>query len=123
DLSPGSNCSGTSCCPTGQTLALSPPLPQLEGYAYKASVPQLNDLGDIAAAARSPTIICEDDHRMGPAHIPYAEVIEKGRGRFSHYQGEVVFSTSDNTDPNSNGRQYRIVIPKCRGIALLIALC
>src|SRR5215475_3053346 len=80
DLSPGSNCSGTSCCPTGQTLALSPPLPQLEGYAYKASVPQLNDLGDIAAAARSPTIICEDDHRMGPAHIPYAEVIEKGRG-------------------------------------------
>jgi hypothetical protein len=125
DVSTGSNCIGAWCCPTGQTFALSPPLPLLEGYAYKVSLRQLSDLGDTAEVARSPAIICEGDHRMGPGHIPYAEIAQKGLGRFSHYEKDVVFSSSDNTDPNSNGRQYTVVIPssKCRGLAFLIGLC
>ena len=93
-----------SCSPTGQTVALSPPLPQLEGHAYKVPVPQLRNLGDTAGSARSAAIICEDDHRMGPGHVTYGEIAQKGLGRFSHYEGDVVFSSSDNTDPNTNRR-------------------
>ena len=110
----------------GQAIDLSPPLSQLEGYAYKVSIPQLSGLGDTAeGATRSPAVVCEGDHRMGPGHTPFLEVIQKGAGRYSHYNDLVVFSSSDNTDPNSNGRRYKIVIPssRCRGLAFLFAFC
>ena len=31
-----------------------------------------------------------------------------GSGRFSHWGGNLFFSTSDNTDPNTNGRVYQV---------------
>jgi hypothetical protein len=127
DASMGTNCAaGASCCPNGQAIDLSPPLSQLEGYAYKVSIPQLSDVGDTAeSATRSPTVVCEGDHRMGPGHTPFLEIIQKGAGRFIHYNDIVVFSSSDNTDPNSNGRRYKIVIPssRCRGLAFVLGFC
>jgi hypothetical protein len=76
-------------------------------------------------ATRSLAVVCEGDHRMGPGHTPFLAVIQKGAGRFSHYNDLVVFSSSDNTDPNSNGRRYKIVIPssRCLGLAFLLAFC
>ena len=101
------------CCPQGQAVILSAPFPHMEGYAYRVSLPTLTDLADTATnLARSPAVLCEGDYRMGPAHRPFAEIIEKGFGRFMHYQSEFVFSSSDNSDPNSNRRRYTIVIPK-----------
>jgi hypothetical protein len=127
DASTGTNCAaGGSCCPNGQMLIVSPPLSPLEGYAYKVSIPQLSSFGDTAEwATRSPAVMCEDDHQIGPGHAPFLEIVQKGAGRFSHYNDMVVFSSSDNTDPNSNGRRYKIVIPsaRCRGLAFLLALC
>jgi hypothetical protein len=29
-----------------------------------------------------------------------------GKGRFSHWGNDLVFSTPDNSDPNGNGRTY-----------------
>jgi hypothetical protein len=127
DASNGTNCAaGASCCPNGQSIDLSPPLSQLEGYAYKVSIPQLSGVGDTAErATRSPAVVCEGDHRMGPGHSPFLEIIQKGAGRFIHYNDAVVFSSSDNTDPNSNGRRYKIVIAssRCRGFAFLLGFC
>ena len=127
DASSGTNCAaGDSCCPNGQAIDLSPPLSQLEGYAYKLSIPQLSDVADTERTmTRSPTVVCEGDHRMGPGHRPFLEIIQKGAGRFIHYNDAVVFSSSDNTDPNSNGRRYKIVIPssRCRGFAFLLGFC
>ena len=129
DASSGTNCAdGASCCPNGQASDLSPPFSQsqLEGYAYKVSIPQLSGVGDTAEwATRSPTVVCESDHRMGPGHSPFLEIIQKGAGRFIHYNDAVVFSSSDNTDPNSNGRRYKIVIAssRCRGFAFLLGFC
>ena len=126
DASSGTNCAaGDSCCPNGQAIDLSPPLSQLEGYAYKVSIPQLSGVGDTERGLFSPTIVCEGDHRMGPGHTPFVEIIQKGGGRFIHYNDTVVFSSSDNTDPNSNGRRYKIVIAssRCRGFAFLLGFC
>jgi hypothetical protein len=126
DASTGTNCAGVSCCPKGQALVLSPPLPKLEGYAYKVSIPQLSGFGDTAEQAkRSPAVTCEGDHQMGPGHTPFLEIIQRGAGRFSHHNDLVVFSSSDNTDPNSNGRRYKIVTPsfRCRGLAFVLAFC
>ena len=127
DASGVTNCAaGASCCPNGQSIDLSPPLSHLEGYAYKVSIPQLSDVGDTERVmTRSPTVVCEGDHQMGPSHTPFQEIIQKGAGRFIHYNDMVVFSASDNTDPNSNGRRYKIVIPasRCRGFAFLLGFC
>ncbi|QIG92798.1 hypothetical protein [Bradyrhizobium sp. 6(2017)] len=57
----------------------------------------------------------EDDRLLGPANTPQQEIIDKGAGRFWLYRDEgnyfgsvLMFSSSDNTDPNTNGRKYRI---------------
>src|SRR6516162_5917456 len=93
-------CAHASCCPKGQEFVLSPPFSvKLGDYGYKVSLPQLMQLGDTEDnMQRSRTVMCEGDLRMGPGHTPHAEIATKGLGRFSHYQDEIIFSSSDNTD-------------------------
>ena len=121
------SCAHASCCPKGQEFVLSPPFSvKLGDYGYKVSIPQFVQLGDTERDMRhSRAVMCEGDLQMGPGHSPHAEIAAKGFGRFSHYQEEIIFSSSDNTDPNSNGRQYKIVIPLswCRGVAFMLGLC
>jgi len=50
--------------------------------------------------------LLEDDRELGPAHVPHADVREHGLGRYSHWGAALWFSSSDNTDPRSNGRRY-----------------
>src|SRR5262249_28368327 len=114
DLSTGTNCAAAWCCPNGQTIVLSSRYLPLGGYAYKLSGPELSGLSDTSErATHARAVICEGDHQIGPAHTLWLEITQKGFGRFSHYNDAVAFSSSDNTDPNSNGRQYKIVIPPC----------
>jgi pectate lyase len=42
---------------------------------------------------------------------PHADIAEFGRGRFSHWGEAIIFSASDNTDANTNGRRYWAVSP------------
>ena len=57
---------------------------------------------------------------LGPARAQRAEVEDLGRGRFYHSTVAgapeswryVVFSTSDNSDPRTNGRSYWAVVPR-----------
>jgi len=62
----------------------------------------------------SPTLVCEDKLLLGPPHTVHAEIAKDGWGRFSHYGDSIIFSSSDYSDPNSNGRQYTIVVPAKR---------
>ncbi|WP_426433933.1 hypothetical protein [Bradyrhizobium genosp. P] len=78
--------------------------------------------GDLADAGReqdnSPIILYEDDKPLGPAHTtPHSDISAIGLGRFSHWKGNYsvfVFSSSDNTDPRTNGRSYWAVKPPAR---------
>jgi hypothetical protein len=63
---------------------------------------------------RSPIEIYENDKRLGPAHSTHVGVAEIGYGRFSHWRTNgviFVFSSSDNSDPQTNGRAYWAVRP------------
>jgi hypothetical protein len=73
----------------------------------------MNDLADSADNnERSPVVIYEDGKPLGPPHSSYADIRDLGMGRFSHWNGQgFVFSSSDNSDPNTNGRKYWAVIP------------
>ncbi len=58
----------------------------------------------------SDLILLEDGKPLGPPHCAHAEIRKEGRGRYSHWGGnKVYFATSDNSDPKTNGRQYKVV--------------
>ena len=64
---------------------------------------------------RSNIVIYEDDKPLGPAHSTHADVGNIGLGRFSHWRFNYpmfLFSSSDNTDPRTNGRTYWAVKPE-----------
>jgi hypothetical protein len=61
---------------------------------------------------RSPVVIYENGRLLGPAHSEHDEIAKLGMGRYSHWRGQgYVFSASDNSDPNTNGRFYWAVVP------------
>ncbi len=57
----------------------------------------------------------EDGKPLGPAHRDVQEIVEVGEGRFLYWQSSMkiglFMSTSDNSDPNNNGRVYTIRDP------------
>ena len=55
---------------------------------------------------RSPIHLYENDRPLGPAHSTTGAIKDLGGGRYLHLPDVIYFSTSDNTDPRSNGRQY-----------------
>ncbi len=79
-----------------------------QGHAYLVPVKFID--GELNAAR-----LYEDDKLLGPANSVEQEIIDKGAGRFAllrdawNYRGPaLMFSTSDNTDPNTNGRKYHL---------------
>lgn len=64
--------------------------------------------GDLTTGMFPALKVYEDGKLLGISVDWYGDLIESGRGRIFHYDSMVVFSASDNTDPRSNGRSYRI---------------
>jgi FkbM family methyltransferase len=67
--------------------------------------------GDTAGAADALTIVLEDGRVLGPGHALHEDIRLLGGGRFSHWESQLYFSTSDNSDPNTNGRRYTALCP------------
>jgi hypothetical protein len=62
-------------------------------------------------SSRSLCRVYEDGKPLGPQTVADSEIREKGGGRYSHWGRTVWFSTPDNTDPATNGREYRVTYP------------
>jgi hypothetical protein len=66
----------------------------------------------VAYPHQSNLVITEDGKPLGPPHSYHHEIKESGGGRYSHWwppmESVVIFSTSDNSDPRTNGRKYEI---------------
>jgi hypothetical protein len=74
-----------------------------QGYCYTARVPEwiISD-----AKGHSTIRIFENGKSLAPAHSIHGDIRRLGKGRFSHWFDHVYFSTSDNSDPRTNGRTY-----------------
>jgi len=60
---------------------------------------------------RSQIMLLEDGVPLTP-HAAHMKIIKEGMGIFSHWGARgLIFSSSDNTDPRTNGREYRVVYP------------
>jgi hypothetical protein len=112
----------TEVAPRGAVVAaLYPPYANVAAMAWQAQhmLPfDRNALGRHPADdptdehGHSPVMIYEEDKPLGPAHSSFADISKLGHGRFSYWIGQgLIFSTSDGSDPNSNGRRYWAVVP------------
>lgn len=83
-----------------------------DGYAYVAALKQYSALGDDnEKTTHSPALLCENGRMIGKPHSLHEDIRRAGRGLFSHWADAFVFSASDNSDPNTNGREYRVILP------------
>lgn len=57
---------------------------------------------------RAPHRVLEDGRALGPAHSQYADIASRGGGGFTFWGDAVYFSSSDGSDPRSNGRLYEL---------------
>jgi glycosyltransferase involved in cell wall biosynthesis/2-polyprenyl-3-methyl-5-hydroxy-6-metoxy-1,4-benzoquinol methylase len=75
--------------------------------SFRLELPGYLAVGDDEECAdRSMLRLFEDGRELGPAHAVHADVARLGRGRFSHWQRNLFFSSSDDQDPRHNGRRY-----------------
>jgi hypothetical protein len=77
----------------------------LRGNSFCTSVPSylVSD-----RKGRSRLFVFEDDRPLTGPHAIHEEIETKGAGRYSHWGNWVMFSSSDNTNPLTNGRIYTV---------------
>jgi hypothetical protein len=75
------------------------------GHCFLAPLPE-GLLSDQEGA--SSLRLYEDGNEIGPARAAHVDIRAAGGGRFSHWGRELYFSTSDNSDPRTNGRAYTV---------------
>jgi hypothetical protein len=88
-------------------IPLPPGLEKEQGHCWLAPIGEYasradnNDLG-----IPSTLILYEDGREIGPSNQVHADIRALGNGRHSHWGPYLYFSTSDNSNPLTNGRQY-----------------
>jgi hypothetical protein len=89
-------------------VRLQPPFRREDRHCYLAPVP-----ADWPSDAQglSGVLLLEDGEPLGPAHCSHDDIRTLGKGRYSHWGTCLYFSSSDHTDPNSNGRVYSLLPP------------
>lgn len=101
-----------NACRTWEGTPVARPFRREGKYGYVAESPLDRDFSDDNAnPRRSPALLCEDGTQIGPAHAAHADIRDAGAGRYSLWSGALYFSSSDFTDADANGREYRVIIP------------
>jgi hypothetical protein len=110
---PGNEVTAPAAGASAGVLVIDPANVRLQsGHAFWVALPEawLPYASSLDDPQRSTLILHEDGRPLGPGNAPVATVQTTGRGSFVHWGGWLYFSTSDNTDPRSNGREYRLVL-------------
>lgn len=86
---------------------------QVGTFAYAYHIPELARYADgIGTGPRSPLRLLENGQPIGQPHSSHHDIRTIGGGRYSHWNNHILFSTSDNSDPNTNGRTYSIYLDR-----------
>lgn len=96
--------------------AITPPFQKEGSNGWSTVLQDLQYFADTAEDSRhSSLLLFENENLLGPPHSLHDDIRNIGMGRFSHWGGCLYFSPSDNTDPNSNGRRYSLVLGQFPG--------
>jgi hypothetical protein len=84
-----------------------------DGHAWIISLPKAWEAysSNLTHLDRSRARLTEDGKPLGPNNATHDEIRTDGNGAYSHWQTALYFSTSDNSDPRSNGRVYVVELP------------
>jgi SAM-dependent methyltransferase len=84
-----------------------------QGFCWVADLGSDVVIGDsLGGVARSVLRLFENEVELGPPRASHETIRFKGGGAFSHWERVLFFSASDNSNPSSNGRTYRICVPR-----------
>jgi 2-polyprenyl-3-methyl-5-hydroxy-6-metoxy-1,4-benzoquinol methylase len=81
------------------------------GSSFVCRLETLELWDDADHPAASVIRLYEDDVQLGPPHAAHGEIQRSGAGRYSHWERRLYFSSSDGSDPRSNGRRYEVRAP------------
>jgi len=96
--------------PNNGRLCLVTNISHTDGHCFTAPTPENAPYGDdINLPDRSCLRVFEDDAELGPGHSRHVDITARGSGRFSHWGRWLMFSSSDGSDPRTNGRSYRML--------------
>jgi len=85
------------------------PIEHESGHCYVSRLPPTVEPGDnLIECRRSTLVLTEDGKPLPVSHAMHADIGLCGQGRYSHWNSELWFSTSDNSDPRHNGRVYAL---------------
>lgn len=74
---------------------------------WRADLPELRHLANgPGAGLRSRLRLLENGRWLCFANAHRPAVAALGRGRYQHWEDALLFSSSDNGDPNADGREY-----------------
>ena len=91
-------------------IELKKPFARVGGLAYLAALPGLAEAADSSDARhRSRFFLCEEGIALTWPHSLHDNIRRYGRGQYSHWGQHLYFSSSDGSDPNTNGREYALV--------------
>lgn len=76
------------------------PFSHVKGNMYACSFKQPSDIPPWRLRMK------EEGEWLAFANAPHEAIAQVGEGRYSFWGDTLYFSTSDNSDPNTNGRQY-----------------
>lgn len=87
------------------------PFQHLRGFGYRLTLPEsMAPFSNGQQQFHSPLALFENGIPLKFPHDDYINIIYSGGGGYNHWGNSIVFSTSDNTDPNANGRKYEVRI-------------
>jgi hypothetical protein len=78
-----------------------------DGKAFASPViPEIGPGDTATQRISSRWVLLEDGMPLGMGHTLPVDVAAGGMGRYAHWEDRFIFSASDDSDPNSNGRAY-----------------
>jgi Methyltransferase domain len=81
------------------------------GHCFYLDVRSIFGAGDVVGRPTdSRLFLFEDGKEIGSPHSGIGLIESDGNGNFSHWDGILYFSASDNSNPNRNGRSYTAVL-------------
>jgi len=90
---------------------LAAPFSRERDSCWVTGLPAVPTPGDsMTAPFQSRLQLFENGRAIGLAHAVHEDIMRQGLGRFSHWHDRLFFSTSDNSDPNRNGRRYAVQV-------------
>ncbi len=92
-----------------RTEPLPGPFQRQAGSCWSFPLPHLQSIADSVSDQRKSSLrLFENGQMLDYAHSLHDWISRGGHGRYSHWNDALLFSTSDNSDPNTNGRAYSI---------------